>query len=241
MAIDELDALLGEQEKGTPTEPLDAEPKAPADPVKKDPEVLSKEQQLANLQKAIAEANKRLFDTRKAAKSGKVSDEDELPKIDFEDPSSKAWDKHFNSKIQPVNDELAKEKEEIRTFALQEFLADKPNLSKDPEKIKRVMDTYEKVRTCSEKTREGVMIDLRKAYAAEFADEILNINQSRRVAEAQGDAIFADAGVSRGSTSYPSEHAKVERLSRDDEAVLAKWGMSIEQWSEMKKNSEKTK
>ncbi len=129
---------------------------------------------------------------------------------------------------------MAKEKEEVRTYALQVFLKDKPELAKNAEALKRVMGTYEKIRTASERTPEGVMLDLRKAYAAEFADEILEGNQNDRIDRARGEAIFSEIAVSRGSSSFREEKETKPHLSRDDEAILAKWGMSADEWIKLK-------
>ena len=229
MTTEDLEKLL-DGEKPTP---------APALEVKKTPEeikaeeALKKEEQLANLNKAIAEANQRLADTRKAAKSAKEKPtEEELPKIDFTDPSSKAWDKHIRENVNPVQEELDNEKKEIRSFALQEFLSDKPLLAKNPDQLKKLMDTYEKIRTCSERTREGIILDLKRAYAAENAEELFSASQSERIDEARGNAIFSDIAVSRGSTSIPKEKAKVPHLDKSDEAILAKWGMTPAEWIE---------
>lgn len=237
MGIDELEKILAEEKK-TPDPAL--EPKAPDEP-NKDDELKKKEEALANIQKAIKEANDQLRSTRKAIKENKPPEEETLPKIDLEDPNSRAWDKHVSSKIDPLNDELAKEKEEVRTFALQEFLKDKPNLAASPDKLKRVMTTYEKIRTASERTLEGVLLDLKKAYAAEFHDEIVNDQVKERIAEAQSDAIFSDPAVSRGATSYPTERQKAPHLNSDDAVILAKWGLTPSEWVKMKQEQDKKK
>ena len=101
MAMDELEALLAEGDK-TPT-PASEETQEN----KKDEEVLKKEQQLANLQKAIAEANTQLKDLRKP--KTQAQEDEEIPKIDMDDPSSKAWNKHINSQVNPLQEELEKE------------------------------------------------------------------------------------------------------------------------------------
>lgn len=226
---EELDKLLAEKDQpASEAKPSKTEAKTQDDPVKKE------EERLANVRKAIEEANAELRKVRKETKDVKSQPvEEELPKIDLSDPNSKAWDKHFNEKVNPVKDEMAKEKEEIRTFALQKFLADKPNLARDPEKIKRVINTYERIRTASERTTEGVLIDLKKAYAAEFADDILQERQQDRISRAQGDAIFSDPAVSRGSTSYQTEKEKAPHYDRESVAILAKWGMTPEEHAKL--------
>lgn len=233
MAMEELEKLLAEGGDNNTENALgDKKPEE-----KKDEEVLKKEQQLANLQKAIAEANAQLKESRKA--KPKTEEDEDLPRIDMEDPSSKAWDKHFSSKVNPLQEELEKEKSEIRTFALQEFIGAHPNLASSPDKLKKVVATYERIRTASERTKEGVLIDLRKAYAAEFSEELLQERNSDRFAIAQGDAIFSDPAISRGSSSYREEREKNPRLSNEDLAILAKWGMAPEDYIKMVKAQEK--
>lgn len=230
----ELEKLLDGDEKET------QKPASKTDEEIKSETVRKEEERLANLQKAIAEANAELKSTRKAAKEkGVVIEEEELPKIDLTDPSSQAWDKHFSDKVDPLKVEMDKEKEEIRTFALQEFLADKPNISNDPEKLKKIMAMYEKVRTASERTVVGVIADLKKAYAAEYADEIIGARRDERIDEARADAIFSDIAVSRGSSSIPTERERTPHLTREDELILAKWGLSADEWIKMKKAQSK--
>lgn len=207
---------------------------------KKEEELKAKETQLANLNKAIEEANDTLKKSRQLKKTVKTDeDDDEIPKINFEDPGAKAWGKHISSEVGPLKDEMAKEKEEIRTFAIRKFLEDKPELAKDPEKIKKVVAMYERIRTASERTTEGVLLDLRKAYAAEFADEIIQDNDKERLDRARGEVIFSDIAVSRGSSSFREEKEAKPHLTREDEAILAKWGMSAEDWVKMKQKQKK--
>lgn len=203
-------------------------------------EALKKEEHLANVNKAIAEANKQLAEKRAALKS-LTPKEEEVAKIDFNDAGSKAWDKHIRENVNPLKEELDSEKKEVRSFALQEFLADKPILSKNPEDLKRLMDTYEKIRTCSERTREGVILDLKRAYVADHAEELLSAERMDAVDTAKGNAIFSDIAVSRGSSSIPTEKAKVAHLDKGDEAILAKWGMSSQEWVDMKKKQDSKK
>lgn len=231
---EELDKILADADKSTA---------APASGEKSPEQVKAEESKkaedhLANIKKAIVEANEILRKARVAVKTG-ITTEEELPKIDFADPGSKAWDKHISERVDPLKDEISKEKEEIRTFALKEFLRDKPNLAKDSEALKRVMGTYEKIKTASERTKEGVLIDLSRAYAAEYHDEILEGKRQDRYEEAAGDAIFSDPGVSRGSTSYPQDRERNPHLSKDDEAILARWNMTPAEWIKQKKAQEK--
>ena len=192
-----------------------------------------REEQLANVNKAIAEANEELRKVREAKRSAKKDDiSSEELKIDLDDPNSKAWDKHIKEKVEPVALELEKEKEEIRTFALQEFLSDKPSLASNPEKIKEVVGVYEKIRTASERTKEGVVLDLRKAYAAVFHEQLTEQANKERVDKAKADAAFSDVAINKGSTSYSIPKEANPKLSDDDKAVLAKWGIKPEEWAE---------
>lgn len=199
-----------------------------------DLEVQRKQQQLENLNKAIVEANARLKETRSQKPK---EEEEEIPQIDFNDPSSKAWAKHIKEQTNPFAQEFEKEKEEIRTFALRTFLADKPALAQNPEKLKKVMETYERIKTASERTTEGVLIDLNRAFAAEYSDELISQVRERRINTAMADAIVADAGVSRGSTAYFKDRgvSPVASLSESDKAILSRWHMEPEEWGEMKK------
>lgn len=210
----------------------------------KEEEKVKAEEHLTNIRKAIVEGNTELKKIRDAKKQGKTVEQiedEEIPNIDFNDKGAKAWEKHISGKVNPIQEELDKEKEEIRTFAIKEFLSDKPELARDQEKLKKVIGTYEKIRTASERTTQGVLLDLRKAYAAEYADEILQDNQDTRLERAAGEAIFSDIAISRGSSSYRDEKEASPKLSNDDESVLAKWGMSKDEWVKLKKARETKK
>lgn len=230
---EELEKLLADEEK-KPQENASAD-KASQE---KDEEIKKKEAHLANINKAIAEANASLRATR-SKKPVAPEEEEEIPKIDFSDPGAKAWGKHISSELNPLKDEMAKEKEEIRTFALNTFLQDKPDLAGNADKLKKVMSTYEKLRTASERTVEGVLLDLRKAYAAENADEILKGQERERIERAQGDVIFSSPAISSGSSSFREEREKNPHIDASDAAILAKWGMSPKEWIDMKKAQEK--
>jgi len=242
--MDDLDKLLAEdQEKETPKPSSEEQPKVePQQEEKPDPEVLKKEEIKANLSRAIIEAQdelKRIRKEKQKLKSVGIQspEEDELPKIDMDDPSSKAWDKHIREQVNPVQSELEQEKAEIRTFAMKKFLEDKPSLASKPEKIKELMATYDRIRTSTERTQEGVLLDLDRAYAATFHVELLDAARGRRIEQAQADAIFSDIAVSKGATSYTSkdDSSPVEKLTEEDRAILARWGVSPQQWQEDRK------
>lgn len=228
--MDELEKLLAEEQEKKPEETASGETQTLS---KEDEEIKKKQDHLTNLNKAIEEANKRLKDTRKPKL--KETEDEELPKIDLTDPSAKAWDNHFNEKVNPVAADVEKAKEEVRRFALREFLTDKPALSKNPEKVKDMMDTYEKLRTSTESTKEGILLDLDKAYAATHYEELLNLAQQSRVNRAMSDALYSDIGVSRGSTSYSSPKEQPIQLDNEARQILSKWGMTPEEYAEMKK------
>lgn len=243
---DELKKILGEGTEPAPSSepakpaPANVDPKAPEE----DKELKAKAEQKANLEKAIAEGNaelKRIRDAKKKAKANPADEEDELPKINMEDPSSKAWDKHIRNEVLPVQQELDKEKEEVRGFALREFLKEKPSLSKNPEKLKEVMSMYDRLKTSSERTREGVIMDLDKAYAAVHSDELIAAARQSRVDSARNDAIFSDIAVSRGSTSYSDSNntPAPRQYSEEEKAQLARWGMTPAEHATMERDMKK--
>jgi len=231
--MDDLEKLLAEGES-KPQPALDPETKKVEDQAKKDEEVARKEEQLANLNKAIREANDILKKSRKAL-NNQPEEEEELPKINLDDPSARAWDKHFNEKVRPMQSELDKEKEEIRTFAFQEFLVDKPSLAKNPDKVKELITIYERIKTASERTKEGVLLDLKKAYAAVFHEQLILAARQSRLEKAESDILMSDIAVSRGATAYPEKKETLSPLSEEDRDILRRWGMSTAEWQEAKK------
>lgn len=244
---DELKKILGEGTEPAPSSEPAQEPQKPAPKApEEDQEMIAKAQLKANLDKAILEAQSELKNIRKEKKKVKTgvveeNEDDELPKINMEDPSSKAWDKHIQRNVLPVQQELDKEKDEVRSYALREFLQSKPSLSKNPEKLKEVMGMYERIKTSSERTREGVMTDLEKAYAAAHSDELIAAARQRRVEDARNDAIFSDIAVSRGSTTYSdtTQQTAPRHYSEEEKAQLAKWGMTPQEHAAMEKDMKK--
>lgn len=244
---DELKKILGGEPEITPSSEVKPKVEPKAEPSKEDQELIAKAEQKANLDKAILEATDNLRKIRKDAKKLKTAgatedDEDELPKINMDDPSAKAWDKHIRQNTAPVIEELEKEKEEVRTFALREFLKDRPSLAKNPEKLKQVMTTYDRIKTSSERTREGVTLDLEKAYAAEHHEELTQAVRNSRLDNARNDAIFSDPAVTRGSTAYSDTQrssSAPRQYSEEEKAQLAKWGMTPQEHAEMEKDMKK--
>lgn len=221
----ELEDILAGITETTPTPPVETK-----EEIVEDPEVIAKAEQLANLNKAIAESQRKLKDLR-AAKKQPV-EEDEVPKIDFNEPSSKAWDKHIRESVNPMQAELEKERDEVRGFALKEFLSTKPALARNPDKLKEVMEVYERSHTATERTQQGVLRDLQKAYAYVHDDELLNRARQERVEQAESDILFSDAGVSRGATAYNAPKDTQPRLSQEDRDILSKWGITPTEYIE---------
>lgn len=234
----ELEKVFGEEEKETPKVP--EEPKETEEPEEKEKkpesetengEIKEKEEKLINLGKAIEEANNELHRLRSEKK--KLKNEEDVPKIDFEDPSAKAWDRHIGEKVNPVSQELERSKEEVRNAALKEFLADKPALR--GERLNSFIQTYQRIKTATEMNKEGVISDLNKAFAAEFSDELIERARQARVDKAQQDALFSEPAVTRGATTYFKEKESRPVLSQEQKAILAKWGMSEDEWVSTKK------
>jgi hypothetical protein len=206
-----------------------------------------KAQALADL--AVIEANKKaaLADLQEARKQKRqlkkqpvqTPEAEEEKVIDEKDPDAKAWLKKIGESVSPVAEELEKEKAEIRQFALDEFLADKPSLAKSPEKLKAVLGLYDRIKTASERTKEGVILDLRKAYAAEFHNELLEADVQNRVEGVRRDAAFSEIAISRGSTAYSSPKDARVKLTPEEEKLAIRWYGSPEAYAKMKTEQQK--
>lgn len=234
--MDDLEKLLSgvdaEPEKPSAESPKKDEASKPAEPTE---EELNKAEQLDNLNRAIAEAQGQLTDLRNEKKKAKADPEDDIPKINDDDPSSKAWNKRIGESVDPMKAEMEKEKREVRTFALRKFLEDKPRLAKSPEKLRELMGTYEQIRTATERNQEGVLLDLAKAYAATFHEELLTAARQARIEKAESDSMISDIAVSTSASSYQQSQDKDQPLSEEDRAWLSKWGMSPAEWQEAKR------
>jgi hypothetical protein len=241
------DNQIGDEVKETPAQPLEEVPQEPTpEPKNEDKETLKKQEQLQNLNTAINLANEELRSIRKNIKEVKTPVqpvEPELPQIDMSDPSSQAWDKHINEKVNPVQQEMEQEKLEIRSFALREFLMDKPLLAGNSEKVKQLISTYESLSKgkISEKTKEGVLTYLDKAYAAENQEELLEMAGQKRVDKAKAESAFSDIAISKGATGYPVQQEPITPLSAEDKAILAKWNMSEEEFQLLLKKQKASK
>lgn len=207
-----------------------------------DKEIASKEAKLQNLSKAVEEAQSQLEKSRKEKQSiasgeGK-QDEGDL-QIDFNDPGAKLWDKHISDKLTPLQIQVEKEKAEVRKFALAEFLKDKPALARDPDKLKELMATYDSLKTATERNKEGVLIDLNKAFAAVYHEDLIQAAQTAKFERIREKQIFSEPAVSEGATGYVNEREVMPQYSKEDREILAKWGITPEQHWEMQKEQRK--
>lgn len=235
LTMSELEKVLsGERVEETPKEPS-AEPVKTDTQPEKTREEIKKEEHLANLDRAISEANEELRNKRKLAKESPAVDDD-IPKIDDEDPGARAWNNRIKENVSPIQSELEKGKEEVRSYALREFLEDKPALAKSPEKVKELMSYYERIHTATETNKEGIIMDLRKAYAVVYSDEIYERARETRVNEAQAESAFSDIAISRGATSYGRRSDAPRRaLSKEELEIISSWKMTPEEYLQMEK------
>lgn len=223
---------VGEEEK-KPAPPVEEpkepakEPEEPQEQSEEEKAVAAAKQELIDLGKAKAEALAELSEIRKQkqqVKKGQNDEEEELPQIDMTDPSSKAWDKRIKETVQPALSELEKAREEVRNFALQKFLESKPALSKNSQRVKELMSVYDRLHTASERTVEGVLMDLDMAYGAITYKERQAEDERQRIAQAEADEQFSEAAISRGATGYPSgKPAKKKKLSEEEEHIVRNW------------------
>lgn len=209
--------MANEIEKEIAVTPAPASPEAQEDAKKL--EVKS------NLDKAIAEAQETLRKTREATKQAKtgVLEEEELPQIDLNDPSAKAWDKRIKDSNAPFNNQLEAQKNEVRSFALRRFLSDKPSLAKNPEKLKELMANYDRIKIATEQTQEGVLMDLDKAYGATFHEELVSAARNVRLDAAKEDMIASDIAISRGSTSETAPTPIKRQMTAEERKIVEQW------------------
>ena len=226
--------INGELVKETPAPPKEPA-KVPEPQI--DPEV-EKKARLVELDVAKVsletEIQRLRAEKRDLKKTPPKEGEEEIPQIDDTDPSAKAWNQRIKETVAPYQQQAEQGRKEIRQFAFDKFLVDKPSLAKNADKIKELMATYEKIRTASESTTEGVLLDLDKAYAATFHKELLEAARQSKIDNAKNDTIFSDIAISRGSTAYNTPKPTQIKLSPEEELQLAKWGMTKEEWQKMK-------
>lgn len=193
-----------------------------------DPEIKAREEQKANLDKAIVEANETLRQTRETIRNEKKqpaapNGEEVVQTIDMNDPSSKAWDKHIRDNVAPVTSELEREKKEVFDFTLREFLAERPALARSPEKLREMISTFERVKSSTGRTKEGVLMDLRKAYGAVMYETDMDTARRSRIENAQEDMIISDPAISRSANSEPSKAPVKRPLSAEDRKIIEGW------------------
>lgn len=186
-------------------------------------EISKKEEQKANLDKAIAEANETLRQKREEIKKTSAPANDEIPKIDDEDPSAKAWNNRIKETVAPVSSQLEKQKEEVRTFALRKFLADKPALARNKEKLTELMSNYDRIKVATEQTQEGVLLDLDKAYAVTFHEELVSAARNARLDQAKEDMIASDIAISKSADAEPAKAPVKRQLSREEQEIIKQW------------------
>lgn len=185
-----------------------------------------KEEVKQNLDKAIAEAQETLRQTRAEIKKAKTEteiEEDSLPEIDMNDPSAKAWDKHIRKAVAPASSQLEKQKDEVRTFALRAFLKDKPGLAKNPEKLREFISVYDRLKISTEQTQEGVLMDFEKAYGATFHEELISAARNRRLDQAKEDMISSDIAIDRGATGEPDVAPKKRPMTAEEQRIVEQW------------------
>lgn len=223
MADEDLEKILGEEPVTTPPEEK-KEPAKEPELSEEDQEMRRKEEQRSNLDKAIAEAQEQLRKTRAAAKVAKSEPlEEELPKINLEDPSAKAWDRRIQEHVAPAKQELEKEKEEVFSFTFRQYLKDHPFLATNEAKRNEFLATYERIKKSSGRTQEGVLLDLDTAFGATFHEELLSAARTQRVEAARNDMLFADPAVSRGTTAYSSQKPSKKQYSEEEKKILDRW------------------
>jgi hypothetical protein len=239
---DELEQLLNGDDNTKSAPPVGEnkgdKPEISLEQQKVNEELEVKRRQLEDLDKAKTEALAELSRIRKDKQKAKQDQEgDDIPKINMEDPSAKAWDKHIRDTVQPSISESEKEKAEILDTEVKKFLSDKPALAKDSAKLKEMMESYEALSSgkITGKVPDKVAEYLNKAYAATNHQQIFEQIKSKRIAKALDDEMFSDAGVSSGGSGYSEESEIQPKLSQEQREILAKWDMTPQEWIKMKK------
>lgn len=216
--------MANEQE--VPVVPIAETPAPAAQESQEDKELREKAEKKANLDKAILEAQDELRRTREANKKEKqqpVAPTEEIPQIDDNDPSAKAWNQRIKDNTAPITANIEKQKDEVRAFALRKFLADKPSLAKSPEKLKEFMANYDRIKVNTEQTQEGVLMDFEKAYGATFYEELTQAARTARIDAAKEDMLFSDAGVSHGANGEAAEQPAKRQYTAEEREILRGW------------------
>lgn len=237
---EEIDAPEDSLEKPDPEERSEDKPDESASK-NEDDEIKKKEEQLANVNKAIAESNDELRKIRlksKKLRSGDAEgdDEDDIPAINDDDPSAKAWNKRIRENVSPIQADMEKSREEVRTLALKRFLADKPATAGNSEKVKALVAKYERLRESSETNVDVVVDELNQAFAALYSQDLIDAARNRRVKDAKVESLFSEPAVDSGATSYRQRDDEPSEIySEEDKRILARWGMSPQEHSKLKK------
>ena len=239
----ELEKIIAEDEDKSKTASDESKEKSGEESSEQDrldEETRKKEEHLANIQKAIDEANAELKRTRQQAK-GKADDDEDIPQINDDDPSAKAWTKRINDNVSPVREVLEKEREEVFSLSLGEFLNDKPALAKDPEKVKRLTSLYERLHEGTGRNKDVVKEELNAAYAAMNHRELIDAARQRKVEDAKSEIEFSEPAIDSGATTYRTERSpSIDNLSVDDRQAIINMYGSVEAYkktlAENKKN-----
>ena len=223
--MEELEKILGEQPSSE--EPKKEEPKV-------DPELEKERQELENLKRAKKEALAELQRIREE-KAKEKGEPEKILEINREDPNSKAWIKEIEKNVNPFQQELEKEKQEVFNFSLDKFLKSHPTISADPEQVKKTIETYERIKDNSGRTQEGVLIDLERSYAANNYQQVLEREREAGFEKAKDDLVFSSPAISRGATNYKQDHDRLPNLTNEEIKVIEAQGWSVDEWWKAKK------
>lgn len=220
---DELESILAEEAPAV--EPKVEEPKV-QEPSEEERAAQAAKEELVQLGKAKAEALAEISRLRKEKQDLKRGNtEEELPKIDLEDPSAKAWNRHIQNAVEPALAESEKEKAEILETEVQKFLQDKPSLAKDSAKVKDLMETFEALSNgrITGKVPAKVQEYLIKAYGAITYEEREAADFLERQRQAEADAEFSQAAISKGATGQQSPKPVKKKYSDEEKLIIAQW------------------
>ena len=239
--MSELEKLIeDDKEKSDPSDEIKEEAKAEPEikSTEKTPEEIAKEEHLANLNKAIEVQSEELRRIRKEKKVVKsTDDDDDIPVINDEDPSAKAWNRRIRESVAPVQEQMERAQDEVRSSALREFLKDKPSLARDPEKVKRLVSRYEKIHEGTELNKDNAIEDFEAAYVSLDPKAILEAARSRRVNEAKAENMYSDIVVDSGTTTYRKERdVSSPQINEEDIPLILKMYGSVEEYKKTLKD-----
>lgn len=214
----------------------------------KTPEEIKKEH-LANLDKAIVEAEDILRKKREEKKQlgggtgqgsgeGSGSGQGTAVVINREDPSSQAWIKEIGGSVAPALQALEADQKEVFTLSLRRFLQDKPALAGNAGKLKELVDTYAALlptRGITGRIPEGVSGVLEAAYGAIFSPEILRQARSAGIEAARVDSTLVDAATDHGGTGQRNTgdgKPRRRQLSAEEEQLAVRWYGSTDKYFE---------